>query len=144
MPTFDYANSIPKQATGYFRYLGKNHLTINAYSTLKIQFAKYLLDLKVLGDYQFTKLDAYKMFCFYPGHPTSIDTPAIMPEPAAAIAITTVISLLAIVDIAGNILVCAIIKRNRDMRYAETKTLDYSHNDCNFFLIQRKCKNGPN
>ena len=32
-------------------------------------------------------------------------------------AITTVITILAIVDIMGNALVCTIIKRNRDMRY---------------------------
>ncbi|XP_078349122.1 pyroglutamylated RF-amide peptide receptor-like [Oculina patagonica] len=35
---------------------------------------------------------------------------------SAGVAITTVLSILAFVDIAGNILVCAIIKRNRDMR----------------------------
>ncbi|KAL9957210.1 hypothetical protein ACROYT_G038819 [Oculina patagonica] len=38
-----------------------------------------------------------------------------MSEPAS-IAITTVLCILAIVDIAGNSLVCAIISRNRDMR----------------------------
>jgi len=33
------------------------------------------------------------------------------------VAITTAITILAIVDIMGNALVCTIIKRNRDMRY---------------------------
>ena len=33
------------------------------------------------------------------------------------VAITTAITILAIVDIMGNTLVCTIIKRNRDMRY---------------------------
>ncbi|KAL9957213.1 hypothetical protein ACROYT_G038822 [Oculina patagonica] len=35
---------------------------------------------------------------------------------ATGVVITAIITILAIVDIAGNILVCAIIKRNRDMR----------------------------
>ncbi|KAL9957219.1 hypothetical protein ACROYT_G038829 [Oculina patagonica] len=39
-----------------------------------------------------------------------------MPESAATIAITTVLAILVIFDIVGNSLVCAIIKRNRDMR----------------------------
>lgn len=43
-----------------------------------------------------------------------------MSEPAS-IAITTILCILAIVDIAGNSLVCAIISRNRDMRYAKNK-----------------------
>lgn len=38
---------------------------------------------------------------------------------SADVAITTVLTLLAIVDILGNSLVCAIIKRNRVMRYVE-------------------------
>lgn len=38
---------------------------------------------------------------------------------SADVAITTVLTLLAIVDIVGNSLVCAIIKRNRVMRYVE-------------------------
>lgn len=42
-----------------------------------------------------------------------------MPE-SSAIAITTVLSILVIVDIVGNSLVCLIIKRNRDMRYVDT------------------------
>lgn len=37
----------------------------------------------------------------------------------ASVAITTVHSVLVIVDIIGNSLVCAIIKKNRDMRYVE-------------------------
>lgn len=36
---------------------------------------------------------------------------------AFGVAITTAITILAIVDIMGNALVCTIIKRNRDMRY---------------------------
>lgn len=42
-----------------------------------------------------------------------------MPE-SSAIAITTVLSTLVIVDIVGNSFVCLIIKRNRDMRYVDT------------------------
>ncbi len=44
-----------------------------------------------------------------------------MPESAATIAITTVLAILVIFDIVGNSLVCAIIKRNGDMRYKETE-----------------------
>ena len=33
------------------------------------------------------------------------------------VAVTAAITILAIVDIMGNALVCTIIKRNRDMRY---------------------------
>ena len=69
----------------------------------------------MLGDYRLLKLHA-SMSCFYPGHETNI-----MSESAAAIAMTTVLSILVIVDIVGNSLVCAIIKRHRDMRYAETE-----------------------
>ena len=39
----------------------------------------------------------------------------------ASVAITTVLSVLVLVDIVGNSLVCAIIKRNREMRYVEKK-----------------------
>lgn len=39
----------------------------------------------------------------------------------ASVAIITVLSVLVIVDIVGNSLVCAIIKRNRDMRYVENR-----------------------
>ncbi|KAL9958279.1 hypothetical protein ACROYT_G035276 [Oculina patagonica] len=39
-----------------------------------------------------------------------------MSESAAAVAITTVLSILVIVDIVGNCLVCATIRKNRDMR----------------------------
>ena len=46
-----------------------------------------------------------------------------MSESAAAVVITTVLSILVIVDIVGNSVVCAIIKRNRDMRYVETKII---------------------
>ena len=37
------------------------------------------------------------------------------------VAITTAITILAIVDVMGNALVCTIIKRNRDMRYHKDK-----------------------
>ena len=40
---------------------------------------------------------------------------------SADVVITTVLSLLVIVDIMGNSLVCAIIKRNRVMRYVESE-----------------------
>lgn len=40
---------------------------------------------------------------------------------SADIAIKTVLCLLVIVDIVGNALVCAVVKRNRDMRYAESE-----------------------
>ena len=38
---------------------------------------------------------------------------------SAGVAITTVLSILVILGTVGNCLVCAIIKRNRDMRYFE-------------------------
>ena len=37
----------------------------------------------------------------------------------AAVAVTTVLSILVIVVIMGNSLVCVIVMRNRDLRYAE-------------------------
>ena len=40
---------------------------------------------------------------------------------SADVAITTVLTLLVVVDIVGNSLVCAIIKRNRVMRYVESE-----------------------
>lgn len=43
-----------------------------------------------------------------------------MSETASA-AITIILLLLVIVDIVGNSLVCAIIKRNRDMRYVDNR-----------------------
>ena len=39
----------------------------------------------------------------------------------SGIAIATVHSVLVIVDIVGNCLVCVIIKKHRDMRYVKTK-----------------------
>ena len=39
---------------------------------------------------------------------------------SAAIAMATVLTILVIIDIVGNSLVCAIIKKNRDMRYVDT------------------------
>ena len=37
----------------------------------------------------------------------------------SSVAITTFLSILILADIVGNALVCAIIKKNRDMRYAD-------------------------
>jgi len=45
---------------------------------------------------------------------------------ATGLAITAIITVLAIIDILGNTLVCAIIKRNRDMRYVVTETFNTS------------------
>ena len=45
---------------------------------------------------------------------------------SADVAITTVLSILVIVDIVGNSAVCLIITKNRDMRYAETKIRNIS------------------
>ena len=42
---------------------------------------------------------------------------------SAQIAVTTVHSFLALLDIAGNSLVCVVILRNQDMRYARTGLL---------------------
>ena len=43
---------------------------------------------------------------------------------SASVAITTVLSILVIVDIVGNFLVCLIMKRSRDMRYAKKEIKD--------------------
>ena len=45
--------------------------------------------------------------------------------------IVTVLSVLVVVDIIGNSLVCVVITRNPDMRYVETEigTLRYSNAD---------------
>ncbi len=51
----------------------------------------------------------------------------------AGVAITTVLSILIIVDIVGNSLVCAIIKRNRDMRYVKSKIINISRNSAVFY-----------
>ena len=40
-------------------------------------------------------------------------------QQSAGVAIATVLSVLAIVDIVGNFLVCMVIKRNREMRSAQ-------------------------
>ena len=42
---------------------------------------------------------------------------------SAGVAITTVLSIFVILGILGNSLVCAIIKKNRDMRYFDKITL---------------------
>lgn len=38
---------------------------------------------------------------------------------SADVAITTVMSILIITSIVGNLLVCAVVKKNRDMRYMQ-------------------------
>ena len=45
---------------------------------------------------------------------------------SSGIAIATVHSILVVIDIVGNCVVCAIIKKNRDMRYVETKITNLS------------------
>jgi len=45
---------------------------------------------------------------------------------SADVAITTVTFMLVIVSIVGNTLVCAVIKRNRDMRYIHGYRVQYS------------------
>lgn len=45
---------------------------------------------------------------------------------SADVAITTVLSFFVIVDIVGNSVVCAVIKKYRDMRYDETKIIHNS------------------
>ena len=45
----------------------------------------------------------------------------------SGIAIATVHSILVVIDIVGNCLVCAIIKKHRDMRYVEAKITRISH-----------------
>ena len=45
---------------------------------------------------------------------------------SADVAITTVTFMLVIVSIVGNTLVCAVIKRNRDMRYIHGHRVQYS------------------
>ena len=55
------------------------------------------------------------LFCFYPSSiPLTLHSSSM--SESATIAITTVLSILAIVAIVGNLLVCAIIKKNREMR----------------------------
>ena len=44
-----------------------------------------------------------------------------MDSESVQVVIVTVLSVLVIVDIIGNALVCAVITRNQDMRYVETK-----------------------
>ena len=44
-----------------------------------------------------------------------------MDSESVQVVIVTVLSLLVIVDIIGNTLVCVVITRNQDMRYVETK-----------------------
>lgn len=57
----------------------------------------------------------------------------------ASVAITTVLSVLVLVDIVGNSLVCAIIKRNREMRYVEKKNgTDNANWNFNYFNKEGK------
>ena len=42
---------------------------------------------------------------------------------SAGVVITTVLSIFVVLGVVGNCLVCAIIKKNRDMRYFEKITL---------------------
>ena len=41
---------------------------------------------------------------------------------SVGIAIATVHSMLIVINVVGNCLVCVIVKKNRDMRYVETET----------------------
>ena len=70
----------------------------------------------------------------------------IMSESAAVTAISTVLYVLVIVDIVGNSVVCAIIKRNRDMRYALNEIIKGSISRCfneRFVLrLEKKCNEG--
>ena len=45
-----------------------------------------------------------------------------MDSESVQVVIVTVLSVLVIVDIIGNALVCMVITKNQDMRYVETKT----------------------
>ena len=45
-----------------------------------------------------------------------------MDSESVQVVIVTVLSVLVIVDIIGNALVCMVITRNQDMRYVKTKT----------------------
>lgn len=54
---------------------------------------------------------------------------------AADVVITTVLFILVIVDIVGNSVVCAIIKRSRDMRYANKPDI------CKYTKSIQKSKN---
>ncbi len=58
-----------------------------------------------------------------------------MSDSAAAVIGITVLTILFIADIVGNSLVCAIIKRNRDMRWVDvvctSLNVDSEHTLCN-------------
>ncbi len=43
----------------------------------------------------------------------------------AGVAIATVHSILVVINIVGNCLVCAIVKNNRDMRCVQTEITEY-------------------
>ena len=47
--------------------------------------------------------------------------PSVMISESGQAAIVAILSILAIVDIIGNSLVCVVITRNPDMRYVDTK-----------------------
>ena len=60
---------------------------------------------------------------------------------SAGVAITTVLSILVIVDIVGNFLVCVIIKRNREMRYAKTDCIkQFTINFSNRYIFRSAIK----
>ena len=59
-------------------------------------------------------------YCVIIDHHRNHRHPSVMLE-SSGIAIATIDSLLVVVDIVGNCLVCAIIKKHRDMRYVDTK-----------------------
>ena len=54
------------------------------------------------------------------------------------VAIATVHSLLIVTDIVGNSLVCAIIKKNKDMRYALNRIAAIFSEATGFYLFFRK------
>ncbi len=66
--------------------------------------------------YSFTSPDV-----FYPGHREARQSS--MMSDSAGVPITTVLSILVVVNIIGNTLVCLIIKRNRDMRYTKSNNV---------------------
>ncbi len=55
---------------------------------------------------------------------------------STGIAIAMVHSILIVIDIVGNCLVCAIIKKNRDMRYVKNTITNSSRLICFFDAIE--------
>ena len=60
-----------------------------------------------------------------------------MPD-STGVAMTTALSILVILDIGGNLLVCAIIRRNQDMRYVDARCVYFikSIKLSKMFLVQ--------